>query len=117
MKEFLSKNWKTIVLVFLGIILIYLLVRVFTPAKDISELNKYKLEQIDKNINEIKELQKNLNDSIQSYEHKIGLIDKKISNIKIEKKEVNNFYFEKKEEIKKANNKQIDSLLRKRYGF
>jgi hypothetical protein len=54
MKEFLSKNWKTIVLVFLGIILIYLLIRVFTPAKDISELNKYKLEQIDKNINEIK---------------------------------------------------------------
>ena len=117
MKDFLSKNWKTIVLVFLGVILIYLLVRVFTPAKDISELNKYKLEQIDKNINEIKELQKNLNDSIQSYEYKIGLIDKKISNIKIEKKEVNNFYIEKKEEIKKANNKQIDSLLRKRYGF
>lgn len=117
MKEFLSKNWKTIVLVFLGIILIYLLVRVFTPTKDVSDLNKYKLEQINKNINEIKELQKNLNDSIQSYEHKIGLIDKKLSNIKIEKKEVNNFYFEKKEEIKKANNKQIDSLLRKRYGF
>ena len=117
MKNFLTKNWKNIVLGLLGIILIYLLVRVFTPAKDMSELNKYKLEQLDKHINEMKELQKSLSDSIQAYESKIEQIDNKISHIKIEKKEVNNFYTEKKEEIKSADKKQIDSLLRKRYGF
>ena len=117
MKELVIKNWKNIVLGILGIIFIYLLVRVFTPVKDMSEVNKYKLEQLDKHINEMKELQKSLSDSIQSYENKIEQIDKKISNIKIEKKEVNNFYTEKKEEIKNADKKQIDSLLRKRYGF
>jgi septal ring factor EnvC (AmiA/AmiB activator) len=117
MKEFLVKNWKNIVLGLFGIIFIYLVVRVFTPVKDMSEVNKYKLEQLDKHINEMKELQKSLSDSIQSYENKIEQIDNKISNIKIEKKEVNNYYTEKKEEIKSADKKQIDSLLRKRYGF
>jgi len=117
MKEFLIKNWKNIILGLLGIIFIYLLVRVFTPTPDMSELNKYKLEQIDKHINEMKELQKNLSDSIQVYQHKIDEIDDKISHIKVEKKEVNNFYTQKKEEIKNADKKQIDSLLRSRYNF
>lgn len=117
MKKFLIKNWKNITLGLLGIIFIYLLVRVFTPTPDMSELNKYKLEQIDKHINEMKKLQKSLGDSIQAYQHKIDEIDNKISHIKVEKKEVNNYYTQKKEEIKNADKKQIDSLLRNRYNF
>jgi len=117
MKEFLIKNWKNITLTILGVIFVYLLVRVFTPTPDMSELNKYKLEQIDKHINEMKTLQKSLSDSIQVYQHKIDEIDDKISNIKVEKKEVNNFYTQKREEIKNADKKQIDSLLRSRYNF
>ena len=89
MKEFLIKNWKNIILGVLGIIFIYLLVRVFTPTPDMSEVNKYKLEQIDKHINEMKALQKSLGDSIQVYQHKIDKIDDKISHIKVEKKDVN----------------------------
>lgn len=117
MKNFLITNWKTITLSIFGVIFIYLLVRVLTPVPDMSELNKYKLEQIDKHINEMKDLQKNLSDSIQAYEQKINEIDKKISHIKVEKKEVNNYYTQKREEIKNADKKQIDSLLRSRYNF
>ena len=117
MKEFFIKNWKNIILSILGVIFVYLLVRVFTPTPDTTELNKYKLEQIDKHINEMKTLQKTLSDSIQSYQGKIDKIDEKISNIKVEKKEVNNFYTQKREEIKNADKKQIDSLLRSRYNF
>ena len=117
MMEFLKKNWKNITLGILGVIFVYLLVRVFTPTPDMSELNKYKLEQIDKHINEMKTLQKTLSDSIQVYQNKIDEIDDKISHIKVEKKEVNNFYTQKREEIKNADKKQIDSLLRSRYNF
>jgi peptidoglycan hydrolase CwlO-like protein len=117
MKEFFIKNWKTITLSILGVIFVYLLVRVFTPTPDMSELNKYKLEQLDKHIIEMKTLQKSLSDSIQVYQHKIDEIDNKISHIKVEKKEVNNFYTQKREEIKNADKKQIDSLLRSRYNF
>lgn len=117
MKEFFIKNWKNIVLTLLGVIFIYLLFRVFTPAPDMSELNKYKLEQLDKHINEMKQLQLKLNDSIQSYQNKIDKIDEKIGKIKIEKSQVNNYYTQKKEDIKNADKKQIDSLLRNRYNF
>ena len=82
-----------------------------------SDLNKYKLEQIDKHIDEMKKLQKSLGDSIQVYQNKIDEIDDKISHIKVEKKEVNNYYTQKREEIKNADKKQIDSLLRSRYNF
>ena len=117
MKEFMIKNWKNITLGILGVIFVYLLVRVLTPAPDMSELNKYKLEQIDKHIEEMKNQQKSLSDSIQSYQNKIVAIDEKISKIKVEKKEVKNYYTQKKEEIKNADKKQIDSLLRSRYNF
>jgi peptidoglycan hydrolase CwlO-like protein len=117
MKEFFIKNWTTITLSILGVIFVYLLVRVFTPTPDMSELNKYKLEEIDKHINEVKTLQKNLSDSIQVYQHKIDEIDNKILNIKVEKKQVNNYYTQKKEDIKNSDNRKIDSLLRSRYNF
>ena len=117
MKGFIIKNWKNITLGVLGVIFVYLIVRVFTPAPDMSELNKYKLEQIDKHIEEMKNMQKSLSDSIQTYQNKIVEIDDKISKIKVEKKEVNNYYTQKKEEIKNADKKQIDSLLRSRYNF
>lgn len=117
MKNFLTYNWKTITLTILGVIFVYLLVRVFTPTPDMSELNKYKLEQIDKKIKDIEILQKNLNDSITSYKKQIKGIDDKISKIKIERKEINNYYTIKEEEIKKASKSKIDSLLRTRYNF
>jgi chromosome segregation ATPase len=82
-----------------------------------SELDKYKLEQLDQNIQKLQKLQQSLNDSINSYQNKINEIDDKIGKIKVERKEVNNFYTQKKEEIKNADKKQIDSLLRGRYNF
>lgn len=117
MKEFLTYNWKTITLTILGVIFVYLLVRVFTPVKGSSELNKYKLEQIDIRTEEIKKLQKNLQDSISKYQIKIGEIDGKISKIKIERKEINNYYTIKEKEIKNADKRKVDSLLRSRYNF
>ena len=117
MKDFLTYNWKTITLTILGVIFVYLLIRVFTPVKDMSELNKYKLEQIDNRTEEIKKLQKDLRDSINLYQRKVTEIDGKISKIKIERTEINNYYTIKEQEIKNADKKQIDSLLRSRYNF
>ena len=117
MKDFLTYNWKTITLTILGVIFVYLLVRVFTPVKDMSELNKYKLEQIDNRTKEIKKLQKDLRDSINLYQRKVSEIDGKISKIKIERTEINNYYTIKEQEIKNADKKKIDSLLRKRYNY
>ena len=117
MKDFLTYNWKTITLTILGAIFVYLLVRVFTPVKDMSELNKYKLEQIDKRIEELKKLQLEVKDSITNYRHQVQKIDDRISKIKLERSEINNYYTIKDSEIKGANKNKLDSLLRKRYNF
>lgn len=117
MKEFLTYNWKTITLTILGVIFVYLLIRVFTPVPVHTDLNKYKLEQIEKKIKEIESRQKQLNDSIFNYQKQIKEIDGKISNIKIERTEINRYYTIKEQEIKNADKKKIDSLFRKRYNF
>jgi septal ring factor EnvC (AmiA/AmiB activator) len=114
---YIQKYWKTTLMIVAGIGILYLVVYLATPKPQMSELDKYKLEQIEKNIEQLKKLQENLNDSLNVYQKKISEIDEKISTIKVERKEVNNYYTLKKEEIKNADKRQIDSLLRSRYNF
>lgn len=117
MKNFLTYNWKTITLTILGVIFVYLLIRVFTPVKDTSELNKYKLDQINKRIEEIKKIQSQIKDSISSYQYEVKKIDERISKIRIQRSEITNFYTIKENEIKKSDKRKIDSLLKQRYNY
>jgi len=117
MKKFFTYNWKNIILIILGIVLSYLLMKVFTPVKTVTELNKYKLEQIETRIKEIQKKQSQIQDSITFYQSEIKKIDKKISKIKIQRNEIKNYYTVKENEIKNADEKKIDSLLRNRYKF
>jgi septal ring factor EnvC (AmiA/AmiB activator) len=117
MKEFIRIYYKEIIQVVLGLLLVFLLVRTFTPAPDKSELLKYKLEQLNQNINKMKQLQSQLNDSIASYKKDIKKIDENILKIKVEKTTVNNFFEQKKEEIKGMDKKEIDSSFKQRYKY
>jgi len=116
-REFLKYNFKTIVQIVVVLLLVILLVRSFTTIPDRSELLKYKLDQIDKNIDSLKKIQLKLSDSISVYKKQIEKIDSNISNIRIQKKTINNYYEIKEEEIKGYNKRQIDSLLKVRYKY
>ncbi len=115
--NYIKKYWKHFVAIILAIVLLYGIVYLATPKPQMSELDKYKLEQLDQNIQKLQKLQQSLNDSLNVYQKKIDQIDERIGNIKVERKEVNNFYTQKREEIKNADKKQVDSLLRARYNF
>jgi len=117
MKNIIKKYNKEIVLVLLSIAVIYLLVKIFTPTPDKSELLKYKLEQIDSTINNLKQKQKDLDDSISFYKKDIKRIDENINNIRSQKTVINNFYENKEKVIRGWTNQQVDSALRKRYTF
>ena len=117
MKVFFKTYYKEIIQVVLGLLLVFLIIKTFTPSPDKSELLKYKLEQLDQNINKIIRLQLQLNDSISSYKKDIKKIDENISKIKIEKTTINNFFEQKKEYIKGMDKKEIDSLLKQRYKY
>jgi septal ring factor EnvC (AmiA/AmiB activator) len=117
MKDFIKTYYKEIIQIGFVLLLIFLLVRTFTPAPDKSELLKYKLDQLDQNINKMKQLQLQLNGSISSYKNDIKKIDENISKIKTEKTTINNFYEEKKEKIEGMSKKEIDSSFRQRYKY
>jgi septal ring factor EnvC (AmiA/AmiB activator) len=117
LKEFFIRNYKNIILTLLGVLLVYLLIRTFTPTPDNSELIKYKLEKLDEEINSIMEQRKKIDESINLYNEKIRKIDSTISKIKVEKSVVNNYYEIKENKLSKSTAKQIDSLLRVRYKY
>lgn len=117
MKQFLTKYYKDLLLLVLTIILTIILIKIFRPIEDRSELLKYKLEQLDQNINKMKQLQLQLNDSISTYKKDIEKIDENISKIKTEKTTINNFYEQKKEDIKGMTKKEIDSSFKQRYKY
>jgi len=117
MKQFFLKYFKEIMLVILTITTIFLLIKIFTPAPDKSDLLKYKLDQLDLKITDLKKKQKDLDDSIAISKKDIQRIDENIENIKSQKTTVNNYYEIKDKEIPKWTNKQIDSAFKARYKY
>ena len=117
MKKFLNDNFKYILIV-VGSIIVYLFILdLMKPSNGMTKEDLKKIEQIDKDINLLIESQKKLDESINEYKKEIEKIDSTISNIKVKKEVVNNYYEQKGKEIKDANVKQVDSLLRLRYKF
>jgi peptidoglycan hydrolase CwlO-like protein len=117
MKQFFLKYFKEIMLVILTITTIFLLIKIFTPAPDKSDLLKYKLDQLDLKITDLKKKQKDLDDSIAVSKKDIQRIDENIENIKSQKTTFNKYYDIKDKEIPKWTNKQIDSAFKARYKY
>jgi len=117
MKEFIIRYFREILLVILVVVVTFLLIKIFTPAKDKSELLIYKLEQLDKKIQETEKKQIELDKNIQTYKEDIKRIDENIIDIRNQKSVINNYYENKQKEIPGYTNKQIDSVLRKRYKY
>jgi uncharacterized protein YlxW (UPF0749 family) len=117
MRKYLSKNFKYIITPILIILIGILIYDMSSKDNGMSQEDKKRLEQLDKDINSMIEHQKQLDVKIDTYNKEIEKVDSVISNIKIKKEVVNNYYQQKGEEIKNADVKQIDSLLRSRYKF
>ena len=117
MRKFLDNNFKYILIGIGTVVLYILLMDLMTPSNGMTKEDLKKIEQIDKDIHLLIESQKKLDESINEYKKEIEKIDSTIYNIKVKKEVVNNYYEQKGKEIKDANVKQVDSLLRLRYKF
>ena len=115
--ELIKKYYKQAISIILGIAILYLVVYLATPKPQMSELDKYKLEQLNKDISKILENQKNLDIKIDSYKKELIKIDSTISKVKNQKTIIKEYYKEKGEKIDKMNKTQLDSLFRKRYNY
>jgi hypothetical protein len=116
-KEFINKYFKEIIITVLVIILVFLVIKIFTPAPDKSELLKYKLEQLDLKIKDLKQKQKQLDDSILFYKKDIIRIDENIKNIRSQRTTINNYYELIDKKISTYSPAQIDSAFKKRYNY
>ena len=114
MKEFLIKYFKEILIIILLVTILFLFLR---PRNEDPTLLNYKLEELDKTINNLKERQNLLDSTIKEYKDQILKVDNKINNIRDQKTTINNYYEQKEKEIPKYSNKQLDSLFRLRYNY
>jgi len=115
--EFIKKYWKYVVGVILTIGVLYLIIYLATPKPEMSELDKYKLEQLDKNINLIIENQKKLDKQIEGYKNELSQIDSTISKVKNQKIIVKEYYKEQGEKITDMKPSEIDKLFHDRYKY
>ena len=115
--EFIKKYWKYVVGVILTIGVLYLIVYLATPKPKMSELDKYKLEQLDKDINLIIENQKKLDKQIEGYKNELSHIDSTIATVKNQKTIIKEYYKEQGEKITEMKPSEIDKLFHDRYKY
>jgi septal ring factor EnvC (AmiA/AmiB activator) len=115
--EFIKKYWKYVVGAILTIGVLYLIVYLATPKPEMSELDKYKLEQLDKDINLIIENQKKLDKQIEGYKNELSQIDSTIAKVKNQKIVVKEYYKEQGEKITEMKPSEIDKLFHDRYKY
>ena len=117
MRTIFLNNYKTLLYILFGVGALYLMVLFFTPKTEMSELDKYKLNQLNKDIQDIKNNQIKLDSTINKYEKEISKIDSTIAKVRNQKTIVKEYYKEKGEEITGMKPSQIDSLFHKRYKY
>ena len=115
--ELIKKYWKYVVGVILTIGVLYLIVYLATPKPEMSALDKYKLEQLDKDINLIIENQKKLDKQIEGYKNELSQIDSTIAKVKNQKIVVKEYYKEQGEKITEMKPSEIDKLFHDRYKY
>jgi hypothetical protein len=115
--EFIKKYWKLFVGVIGGLFALYLIIFMLTPKPDMSELDKYKLEQLDKDINLLIENQKKLDKQIEGYKKELSHIDSSIRKVQNQKVIVKEYYKEQGEKISGMKPSEINKLFQERYNY
>ena len=115
--EFIKKYWKLFIGIVGGLFLLYLIIFMLTPKPDMSELDKYKLEQLDKDINLLIENQKKLDKQIEGYKKELSHIDSTISKVQNQKVIIKEYYKEQGDKISEMKPSEIDKLFHERYKY
>jgi wobble nucleotide-excising tRNase len=116
-KTFLIKNYKTIIKILIGLIILYWVIFFLTPKIQMSSESKSKIDSINNSIKTIEVIQKKMDSNIVQYNKEILDIDSKISDIKFEKTTIKEIYHEKIISVNNYNDIQIDSFFANRYGL
>lgn len=114
-KNFLVKYYKEIIGLLIGLFILYWVIYITTPKKQMSGVDKYKIELIDNKIDEINKSQRKLDSTINLLNKELVSLNKTISTIKKEKIIVKKVYDEKINRVDGLNDVQLDSFFTNRY--
>jgi len=115
MKDFIIKNFKTIIFIIFGLFISYWLIYVITPNVRMSAESKAKIDSLSNDIIRYEKQNRRIDTAIAEYNTEIHKIDSIINNIKQEKTIIKEFYHEKIISVDTFSKSQIDSFFAKRY--
>jgi septal ring factor EnvC (AmiA/AmiB activator) len=115
--ESVKKYYKYVIGGLVGLLILYVVIYVATPKPVMSELDKYKLDQLSKDINLILENQKKLDKQIEGYRDELSKIDSTIAKVQNQKVIIREYYKEIGKKITSMNPSEIDNYLHKRYNY
>ena len=115
--NFISTNYKTILQLGFGIFVVYWMIFFLTPKIEMSEVDRYKIQQIDEFVKKTYENQLKLDSSIKEFNEEIEVVEMNIKRIKGEKTVIREIYHEEINRVNDYSDKQLDSFFTNRYGI
>ena len=116
-KNFLFKNYKTIIKLSFGLFIFYWLIFVLTPKIQMSYQEKTKIDSLNMMMKELSKEQEKINSSIVNYNKNIEKVDNNISTIKNQKIIIKEIYHDEINRVVNYNDAQLDSFFTNRYGY
>jgi vacuolar-type H+-ATPase subunit I/STV1 len=113
--SFFSKNYKTLLIVGFGLIVLYWVIFVITPSVTMSDQDKQKIDSLNVVIQGLHDENAKLDSTIVGLNKQIDLVDKQIEDIKHKKTIVKKEYHEKINRVDSYTEPELDSFFSDRY--
>jgi hypothetical protein len=113
--KFLANNYKTVLMVLLGLFVLYWMIFIITPRVGMSDEDKAKIDSLNVVINNMYKEQELLDNKIDGINKEIGEVDNSIDKIKNQKTIVKEIYHEKINRTANFTEPELDSFFSDRY--
>jgi len=114
-KNFFTNNYKTIIKVILGVIILYWLIFFLVPKNTMSSIDKDKLDSLTNIVNTLQKEQNVIEGKIDLVNQEVDKIDNNVSKIKTQKVKVVKQYHEEINRVDKYSEPELDSFFSNRY--
>ena len=114
-KNYITKNYKTIISVLVGLFLLYWVIFILTPLNTMAISDSKKIDSLDNVVNEMYKEQDKLENKITDINKEIDKIEDNVTKIKKNKTKVANKYHEEIIRVDEYTEPELDSFFSNRY--
>jgi septal ring factor EnvC (AmiA/AmiB activator) len=114
-KNFIVKNYNTILAGLVGLFLLYWVIFILTPKSTMLERDRKQIDALNEKIEKINEEQNKLEDQITDINQEVVLIETNVKKIKKDKTKVAIQYHEEIKRVDNYTEPELDSFFTNRY--